>query len=159
LSYQIRKIEPDDIESASRMLLEAFKWFHKGDEESWLFRSFQPSSISAFSKIQDILVATKEDGQVVGYISSTNSLYGVAYIPTVAVDPSRQREGLGKKLLECKLDFLKEQGIRKVWLLVTSTNIPAIAFYLKNGFIIEGYLKDHTGPGSDEILFSKFLKV
>jgi ribosomal protein S18 acetylase RimI-like enzyme len=48
-------------------------------------------------------------------------------------------------------------GMRKAWLLVTKSNFPAITFYLKNGFVIEGYLKDHTGPGSDEILFSKFL--
>jgi len=158
LNYKIRKIEPSDLESTSGMLLEAFEWFHQGDKNSWLYRSFQPSSLESFIKTLDILVATEDGGkEIVGYISSSNSLFGVAYVPTVAVHPSHQRMGLGKKLLNRKLAVLKKENIRKVWLLVTSINYPAITFYLKNGFVIEGYLKDHTGPGLDEILFSKFL--
>jgi len=109
------------------------------------------------SKNLDILIATDDKGKIVGYISSNNTIFGAAYIPTVAVHPTHQRSGLGKKILEHKLKVLREQNMRKVWLLVTRTNIPAITFYLKNGFVIEGYLKDHTGPGSDEILFSRFL--
>ena len=157
MDYKIRKFEPADSENASKMLLEAFEWFHKGDQNSWLYRSFMPSSLESFGKTLDILVATEDGKNIVGYISSSNAIFGVAYIPTVAVHPSCQRSGLGKRLLEYKLDILKERGMRKVWLLVTKTNFPAIMFYLKNGFVIEGYLKDHTGPGSDEILFSKFL--
>jgi ribosomal protein S18 acetylase RimI-like enzyme len=153
----MRKFEPADAEATSRMLLEAFKWFHKGDSNSWLYRSFQPWSLETLSKTLDILIAVDAREKIVGYISSSNALFGAAYIPTVAVHPSHQRAGLGKKLLEHKLDLLKKQGMRKAWLLVTKTNVPAIAFYLKNGFVIEGYLRDHTGPGSDEILFSKFL--
>jgi ribosomal protein S18 acetylase RimI-like enzyme len=140
------------------MLLDAFEWFHKWDKNSWLFKSFEPSNLESMSKSFDMLIATDEAGKIVGFISSSNSLFGVAYIPTVAVHPSYQREGLGKKLLEHKLDILKSQGMRKVWLLVTKTNYPAITFYLKNSFVIEGFLRDHTGPGLDEILFSKFLK-
>ena len=140
------------------MLLAAFEWFHKGDRNSWLFQSFQPTNLESSGKSLDILVATEEDRkEVVGYISSSNSFFGVAYLPTVAVHPSCQRVGLGKKLLDHKLNILKKQGIRKVWLLVTKINFPAITFYLKNNFVIEGYLRDHTGPGLDEILFSRFL--
>jgi ribosomal protein S18 acetylase RimI-like enzyme len=139
------------------MLLDAFEWFHKWNRDSWLFRSFEPSNLESISKTHDILVATEDERKIVGYISSSNSVFGAAYIPTVAVHPSRQRSGLGKKLLDHKLSVLKKQKMRKAWLLVTRTNLPAITFYLKNGFVIEGYLKDHTGPGMDEILFSKFL--
>jgi ribosomal protein S18 acetylase RimI-like enzyme len=141
------------------MLLEAFEWFHKGDQGSWLYRSFSPTSLEQFSKSLEILIAIDANGRIVGYISSSNTPFGAAYIPTVAVHPACQRAGLGKTLLEHKLEILKKQGMRKAWLLVTKTNLPAIMFYLKNGFVIEGYLKDHTGPGSDEILFSKFLSA
>jgi ribosomal protein S18 acetylase RimI-like enzyme len=155
-----RKFQASDAESASEMLLSAFDWFHKGDKNSWLFRSFAASSLIENSRTLDILVAA-DDGKypsaIVGYISSSNSLYGSAYIPTVAVHPSCQRKGLGQRLVECKLEALRKQGMRKAWLLVTSTNTPAITFYLKNNFVIEGYLRNHTGQGKDEILFSKFL--
>jgi ribosomal protein S18 acetylase RimI-like enzyme len=153
----MRKFEPSDASETSRMLLEAFGWAHKWDQNSWLYKSFQPSSLESFGRTLDILIAIDNLEKIVGYISSSNSLFGVAYIPTVAVHPSCQRAGLGRKLLDYKLDILKKQGMRKVWLLATKTNFPAITFYLKNGFEIEGYLKDHTGPGLDEILFSKFL--
>ncbi len=126
------------------MLLEAFEWFHKGDQNSWLYRLFSPSSLESFSKNLDILVATEDSKNIVGYISSSNAIFGSAYIPTVAVHPSCQRAGLGKRLLNHKLGILQQQGMRKAWLLVTKTNFPAIMFYLKNGFVIEGYLKDHT---------------
>ncbi len=138
------------------MLITAFEWFHRGDKTSWLYRSLAPNRLKQFSKTMDIRVAVTED-KIVGYISSSNTLYGVAYIQMVAVHPSHQRSGLGKKILDHKLNVLKQQGMRKVWLLVTSINLSAISFYLKQGFLIEGYLRNHTGPGLDEILFSKFL--
>jgi ribosomal protein S18 acetylase RimI-like enzyme len=156
LEYEIRRFEISDTKNASKMLLAAFEWFHKGNKKSWLYRSFEPTNLAQISKTLDILVAV-HDGKIIGYISSSNSLFGVAYIPTVAVHPSHQRAGMGKKLLDRKLIILKEQGMRKVWLLVTSVNLSAITFYLKEGFVIEGYLRNHTGPGLDEVLFSKFL--
>ena len=138
------------------MLIAAFEWFHKNDKQSWLYRSFAPRKLIQNSKALDILIASL-DSEIIGFISSSNSLFGVAYIPTVAVDPAHQRSGIGKKILNQKLAVLKKQGMRKAWLLVTSINLPAITFYLKEGFVIEGYLRNHTGPGLDEVLFSKFL--
>ena len=143
------------------MLLKSFEWFHHGDKSSWLFRSFEPSNLINMSKNLDILIAIDDESpgaeKIIGYISSSSSLFGAAYIPTVAVDPAYQRRGLGQKIVEAKLKILKSQGMRKAWLLVTSTNTRAIEFYLKNSFVIEGFLRDHTGPGRDEIVFSKFL--
>ena len=157
MTYSIREFAESDAETLSQMLRETFAWFHKGDRESWLWKSFDPSNIISNSKVQDILVSVDERGNIVGYISSTSTLYGVAYVPTVAVHDSLKRKGIGKLLLDEKVRRLREKGIRKVWLLVTNTNTDAVAFYLKNGFVIEGYLRDHTGPGYDEILFSTFL--
>ena len=160
MKYKIRKFEPSDAPSTSEMLLTSFEWFHKGDRNSWLFKSFDPSNLVSISRNLDILVAVSEEdnrSRIIGYIASSDTPFGAAYVPTVAVHPSYQRSGLGRELLEVKLNALREQGMRKVWLLVTSTNFPAITFYLKNSFVIEGYLRNLTGPGKDEIVFSKFL--
>jgi ribosomal protein S18 acetylase RimI-like enzyme len=156
LEYAIREFAEPDAEKTSRMLLSAFEWFHKGDKNSWLYRSFAPDNIVRNSNTLDILVADM-NSEIIGFISSSNTLFGAAYIPTVAVDRAQQRSGIGKRLLDYKLAILKKQGMRKAWLLVTSINLPAITFYLKEGFVIEGYLRNHTGPGLDEVLFSKFL--
>ncbi len=157
MNYTIREFVESDAESVSEMLRESFEWFHKGDHESWLWKSFAPSNLINFSKTQDILVAVDDKGEIVGYISSTTTLYGVAYVPTVAVRNSLRRMGIGKLLLDEKIRRFREQGIRKMWLLVTHINTSAIEFYRKNDFVIEGYLRDHTGPGYDEVLLSRFL--
>lgn len=155
--FRIRHFEDSDAESASEMLCESFQWFHKGNRDSWLWKNFEPSSLIAASKNLDIHVAIQGENRVVGFISCSTAPYMVAYIPTVAVAQKLQNKGYGKKLLDYTLDYLEQKGVRKVWLLVTSTNTSAITFYLKNNFVIEGYLTDHTGPGLDEVLFSKFI--
>lgn len=154
---RIRKFRKSDANAASKMLLVAFEWFHGRKKKSWLWKSLQPSSILENSQSQNILVAVDEGGEVVGYISSSTASYGAAYVPTVGVHPRAQSSGVGTALLERKLKDLRKRGVRKVWLLVNRANVRAIGFYLKRGFVIEGYLRDHTGPGSDEVLFSKFL--
>jgi ribosomal protein S18 acetylase RimI-like enzyme len=109
------------------------------------------------SKQLEVLVAVNDFGKVVGYLSSSTTPYGVAYIQAIAVHPKLQSKGIGKKLLNEKLQRLRKRKTRKVWLLVTNTNPGAVKFYLKMDFFVEGYLRDHTGPGLDEILLSRFL--
>ena len=155
--FKIRRFRRSDAVEASEMLRAAFEPLHRGNHEYWLWKSFDPSRILAKSRTQDILVAISTEGRIIGYISSTNTLYGASYIPTVGVHPDFQRKGLGKLLLDAKLRTLQRQGVRKVWLLVTSTNTGALLFYLKNGFAIEGFLRDHTAPGVHEVLMSRFL--
>ena len=156
MALHIRKFRESDAKEASEMLLGAFQWFHKWNKRSWLWKSLQPSMLIANSKTQDILVAEKANN-IVGYISSTTTPFQVAYIPTVGIASHMQNVGIGTLLLNRKLRYLRRQKVRKVWLLVTSSNVRAITFYLKHKFVIEGYLRDHTGPGSDEVLLSKFL--
>jgi len=154
---RIRKFREEDAADTSAMLLQAFAWFHKNNRNSWLWRSLQPQSLVSNNNSQDILIATNEKGRVVGYIASSSALYGAAYIPTVAVHPRYQNKGLGTTLLQAKLRQLRSQRMRKAWLLVNRLNPEAVGFYLKHGFVIEGYLRSHTGQNSDEILLSKFL--
>ena len=157
LRVTIRQFRDEDASEASAMLLQTFAWFHKNNRRSWLWKSLQPANLISNSKSQEILVATNQSGRVIGYIASSSTLYGAAYIPTVGVHPSYQSRGLGTMLLRSKLKQLRKQGMRKVWLLVNRVNTGAVAFYLKHGFVIEGYLRNHTAPGSDEILLSTFL--
>jgi ribosomal protein S18 acetylase RimI-like enzyme len=157
MSFKVRRFHRSDALEASEMLRAAFEPLHKGNTEYWLWKSFDPARILVNSRTQNILVALSSKRRIIGYISSTNTLYGASYVPTVGVHPDFQRKGVGKLLLDAKLRELRKQGVRKVWLLVTSTNTGAILFYLKNNFVIEGFLRDHTAPGVHEVLMSKFL--
>lgn len=46
-----------------------------------------------------------------------------------------RRQGLGKRLLERVIRHCREQGMRRIELTVLKSNQPAIALYLKYGFV------------------------
>ena len=47
--------------------------------------------------------------------------------------------GLGSRLMQNSIDFLKTKNIKKVWLNVWVENPQAVAFYEKHGFLKSGY--------------------
>lgn len=55
----------------------------------------------------------------------------------VAVDPNRQREGLGAQLMAEAEAWLKARGAPKLQLMVRSTNAQAIGFYERLGYQTE----------------------
>lgn len=56
------------------------------------------------------------------------------YIDTLAVSASTQGQGIGTKLLEFLIQHAKEQGHKKVGLLVDIENVDALKLYKKLGF-------------------------
>ncbi len=61
----------------------------------------------------------------------------------IAVAPSHQRHGIGQKLLEASLAYLRSLGMREVRLHVSVSNTGAIALYKRNGMrivhVVKGY--------------------
>lgn len=56
------------------------------------------------------------------------------YISHTAVFPARQRQGIGKQLVEAAVKALKAEGIHKVNLVVFAHNTQGNAFWEKIGF-------------------------
>ena len=78
----------------------------------------------------------------------------------IGVDPTKQSSGVGKKLVDAVKKEAINQGIHKLSLRVLGTNQRAISFYQKNGFIIEGILKEEfwlNGQFVDDILMGFLL--
>lgn len=67
---------------------------------------------------------------------------GALELVTLAVTGSAK--GVGTFLMDAALDAAREAGCRKVWLVTTSDNARAIAFYERMGFertgVMEGWL-------------------
>ena len=59
-------------------------------------------------------------------------------ISTLYVQPRHHGKGLGRALLERGLDYARAADAPSVWLTTNSENAPAIAFYLKQGFVKVG---------------------
>ena len=61
---------------------------------------------------------------------------------TMGLSRAYRGRGYGKKLMETTIMAAKEYGIERVELLVYRSNVPAIRFYEKTGFVQEGIKKN-----------------
>ena len=55
----------------------------------------------------------------------------------LAVDPERQRQGLGRRMMEACETWAREHGVPKIMLLVRGSNTQTIGFYRALGYLLE----------------------
>jgi ribosomal protein S18 acetylase RimI-like enzyme len=102
-----------------------------------------------------------DSSEVLGYVSFgptplTESTFDLYWI---AVDKSKHRGGVGKRLLK----FTEEETVRrggKMLLIETSSQETyggTIQFYEKTGYELVGKIKDYYKPGDDKLIFAKRL--
>lgn len=118
------------------------------------------------------LVATEdtedEAGQIVGFViaqlkhpqkQASQHQQGClrGHIITIDVIPSFRRRGVGQALLCEAEQWLIHQGCSLVQLEVSTENIPAIAFYKKNGYRPSKRLNGYYVDGTDAYLMQKEL--
>src|SRR3954468_17100543 len=111
-----------------------------------------------------VLEAEAEDSrEVLGYVCFgptplTESTYDLYWI---AVDKSKHRGGVGKRLLK----FTEEEIVRRggsMLLVETSSQETyggTIQFYEKTGYELVGKIKDYYRTGDDKLIFMKKLEV
>ncbi len=113
---------------------------------------------------EDVLVAVV-DGEVAGYLrlakaSRFTSSDHVLTINGVAVDPGRQRRGVGRALIEAAATEARSRGARRLTLRVFSPNAAARALYESAGFEVEGVLRGEFFLGGvyvDDIVMALVL--
>jgi ribosomal-protein-alanine N-acetyltransferase len=96
-----------------------------------------------------VLVAV-EDGPL-GYAVVVAGA-GQVYVPEIAVDPERQREGIGSTLIEALCDRLRSEGYDAVRLTVREVDEDARAFYREHGFEVVDRVPDHFESGDGLVL-------
>jgi len=77
-----------------------------------------------------------------------------AEIITVGVNPEKRRLGIAAAMIGIVEKTIKYQGVKKIFLEVASTNIPAQKLYENCGFRVVG-LRPKYYDGVDAILMSK----
>src|SRR4026209_1519667 len=104
-----------------------------------------------------------EASEVLGYVTFgptplTESTYDLYWI---AVDKSKHRGGVGKRLLK----FTEEEIVRrggKMLLIETSsqeTYDGTIQFYERTGYELVGKIPEYYKPGDDKLIFAKQLSI
>ena len=76
----------------------------------------------------------------------------VAVVHLLAVRQGYRNRGLSRELLRASLDRAQEMGMRTARLDATSNNLPAIALYKSEGFVVVGEGTQDVGPDDDPIV-------
>ena len=112
----------------------------------------------------DVLVA-EQSGRAVGYTTlgrptPLESNRHVLHVQGLAVDPTVQRQGIGRGLIEAAVAEATRRGARKLGLRVLDGNTGAQALYAACGFEVEGVLRDEFRLGGrfvDDVLMARTL--
>lgn len=112
--------------------------------------------------VGSMLVAV--DGkEVLGLVNFNNpsplARHSETWLLGIGVANQAQGRGVGQKLLEALKAKAREEGIHKLSLRVMGTNLGAQRFYLRNGFEIEGNLKEEFKIGDKYVddIFMGFI--
>ena len=99
--------------------------------------------------------------KVVGWIcfGETPCTLGTFDIYWIAVDPSTQRQGIGRYMLEFAQKKIEEQKGRLMVIETSGTSKyePTQTFYKKNGFVLATRIPDFYAPQDDKLIYLKTL--
>lgn len=112
----------------------------------------------------DVLIADR-DGAPAGYVllgrpTPLHSNRHVLQIAGLAVDPTAQGQGLGRRLVEAAIEEAARRGARRLTLRVLGGNSTAQALYASCGFVVEGVLREEfhlDGRFVDDVLMARTL--
>jgi ribosomal protein S18 acetylase RimI-like enzyme len=124
--------------------------------------SFGPDSYSVSTFLahvmrdrKGLLVAVGEEGEVLGYALVRTSLGWVGLkrggITSIAVSPAHRRVGAGRALMDCALEYLRDQGVKQADLEVGVDNRAAQSLYEACGFRRSHLMPHYYGLKRDGI--------
>lgn len=104
-------------------------------------------------------VAENSEKDIIGYILGGIHLDDAATgkLIRIGVVPDHQRMECGTKLTETLFSAMKQRGVTAVHLTVAETNIPAIAFYRKIGFVQKERIQNYFYPDTPRLVLWKTL--
>lgn len=142
---QIRRFRFDDLEALKDLTERAFREvsidaaieqrFGLINERNWAFRKRRHLDWDCAANPDGVFVAEAEDGSIAGYITTrvdADTLVG--WIPNLAVDAGHQGQGLGKRLMQTALDYLRAEGMQGVRIETLAHNAIGTRFYPSVGF-------------------------
>ena len=80
-----------------------------------------------------------------------------AEILTIAVHPDARRSGAGRQLMDALDAALREAGIERVFLEVSTQNVAARALYDRTGYSQVGLRRGYYSDGTDALVLEKTL--
>jgi ribosomal-protein-alanine N-acetyltransferase len=147
LGVTLRPMRADDITAVRQLETALFT------DDPWSEAMFREEL--AASDTRHYLVATADD-ELVGYAGLCAYAHDQAFVQTIAVEPSRQRRGIGTALLAALVEEADRRGCRHLDLEVRADNPTAIALYERFGFRRIGLRRRYYQPsGTDAVVMRR----
>src|SRR4051794_31734961 len=143
----IRKVERRDLDSLGRLGAMLMRTHYAFDPQRFLapgegtesgYASFLGSVLESDD---DCVFVAEQDGVVAGYVyvalepHSWKELRGPAgFIHDLAVDDDARQSGIGTKLMQVAIDWLRERGAPRVILWTAASNETAQSLFRRLGF-------------------------
>lgn len=140
------------------MRLGRLRWWHIDEVlpvEADLFGAEQWSAAMFWNELANghfYLVATDDDGSLLGYAGLAVYPPDEAWVQNVAVRRDVQRRGIGRLLLEALLAEAARRGARSTLLEVAADNAPAQRLYAGYGFEPIGVRRGYYQPSNTDAL-------
>ncbi|MHA1126954.1 MAG: GNAT family N-acetyltransferase [Candidatus Heimdallarchaeota archaeon] len=149
VDIKIRELKKQDIDTLAEINITSFPW-----------TSFKLTHKAASKFLQDrldkqmVYVAVK-DNQVIGFIAMKRDFLFGNYIRRIVIREDMRSKGIGSQLVNHIEELTFGNNIPNLYLICTTTNAKAIAFYIKNGFKIIGEITNFVDEGLDEYILRK----
>lgn len=146
---EIKRIGIEDAKLLQQVAKQTFSETFSGNNSEENMKKYLEENLSIeklTSELSDkdsLFFLAMEDNSVVGYLKINKGLAQTERIDSNAMEIERiyvLKEWLGKKvgqlLFEKAMQIAREENTSYVWLGVWEENKRAIAFYIKNGFVV-----------------------
>lgn len=107
------------------------------------------------TKFHGLNFVCRERGQIIGYILGKFDGDDVGHIASICVDPKHRRRGIASALLGKVMEVFS--GVSRVTLKVRVSNVIAIDFYRRRGFIAGEKIDEYYGDGEDA--YTMYLNI
>jgi ribosomal-protein-alanine N-acetyltransferase len=142
---RIRSATAGDLEaivSIQNKTPQAAQWT-QADYASWV------GDPSALILVAELDAATPP--RLVGF-AAFHRVLDDAELRNMAVDPDYQRRGVGRELLAQGRRQLLELGVKRIYLEVRPSNLPALQLYYSEGFGLHSRRKDYYNDPQEDAL-------
>ncbi|MHC1604602.1 MAG: ribosomal protein S18-alanine N-acetyltransferase [Candidatus Methanofastidiosia archaeon] len=140
----IRTVEPQDILEIVKIEYECFKYPYPPTLMNFLFANYKETFI--------IAEVDKIAGYVIGIIEGKEG-----HILSIAVKERYRHLGIGKSLMDKILEMFKEKGVKFIRLEVRESNVKAIVFYQRLGFVKKKKMDAYYEDGEAAFVMTKSL--
>jgi ribosomal-protein-alanine N-acetyltransferase len=127
-------------------LVEAYKIECEVNPSPWKYETF----LSSFEVGHKGLIC-KHNSEIIGFIIFS-PINPEAHILSISVIKKIQSKGVGTLLLRSMLDQCKAMNYKKIFLEVRTSNLQAINFYQKFGFIKDAIRDNYYTDNSEDAL-------